>query len=186
MRVVHERICFFMPVEPYRPRKPRVSAGLLMYRLRQGEVEVFIAHPGGPWFPNRDYDVWTIPKGELEPGEAPFEAALREFEEEVGIKPSGPYMELGSIRQKGGKTVWAWGFEGNWDLTTPLKSTSFNLEWPIGSGVVQNFPEIDRVGFFRIHEARARLKLTQHPLLDRLIRELVVLGKVEPGETLVD
>src|SRR6188768_5270 len=141
-----------MPVIPNRPRRPRVSAGLLMFRLRDGDIEVFIAHPGGPWFPNRNYDVWTIPKGELEPGEQPFEAALREFQEEVGIKPNGPYFELGSIRQKGGKTVHAWAFEGDWDGSAPITSTIFDLEWPPGSGQWQRFPEIDKAGFFSMDQ----------------------------------
>ena len=161
-----------MPVGIHRPRRPRVSAGLLMYRLRDGELEVFIAHPGGPWFPHRDYDVWTIPKGELEPGEETFDAAVREFEEEVGIKPFGPFIELGSIRQKGGKTVHAWAFEGDWDDREPIQSNRFQLEWPPGSGQWRDFPEIDKAGFFRLPVARERLKLTQHPLLERLVEAL--------------
>jgi predicted NUDIX family NTP pyrophosphohydrolase len=143
-----------------------------MFRLRDGDIEVFIAHPGGPWFPNRNYDVWTIPKGELEPGEQPFDAALREFEEEVGIKPYGPFFELGSIRQKGGKTVHAWAFEGDWDGTEPIQSTIFDLEWPPGSGHWQRYPEIDKAAFFSIDQARERLKITQQPLLDRLVQLL--------------
>ena len=162
-----------MPVAHNRPRRPRVSAGLLMYRLREGDLEVFIAHPGGPWFPNRDYDIWTIPKGELEPGEEPFAAALREFEEEVGMKPHGPFHELGSIKQKGGKTVHAWAFEGEWDEDDGIQSTPFSLEWPPGSGISMEFPEIDRAGFFTLDRARERLKVAQHPLLDRLA-DLVV------------
>src|SRR5262252_9507033 len=102
------------------PRR-RVSAGLLMFRRRDSELEVFIAHPGGPWFPHRDHDVWTIPKGELEPGEELLAAAIREFQEEVGLGAAGPFFELGSIRQKGGKTVYAWAFEGDWDEGRPLK-----------------------------------------------------------------
>lgn len=163
---------------PLRTKRSRVSAGLLMYRIRDGELEVFIAHPGGPWFPNRDYDVWTIPKGELEPGEALFSAALREFEEEVGLKPTGPFIELGSIRQKGGKTVHAWAFEGDWDNSQQLKTTYFSLEWPPGSGQWHDFPEVDRVGFFNLAEARERMKVTQQPLLDRLSQAIEGLPAV--------
>lgn len=157
---------------PLRTKRSRVSAGLLMYRMRAGEVEVFIAHPGGPWFPNRDFDIWTIPKGELEAGEELFAAAVREFEEEVGKKPSGPFIDLGSIRQKGGKTVYAWGFLGDWEENTQLRTTYFSMEWPPGSGVLQEFPEVDRAGFFSIDEARHRMKVAQQPLLDRLMAAL--------------
>ena len=162
---------------PLRTKRSRVSAGLLMYRIRHGQIEVFIAHPGGPWFPNRDFDIWTIPKGELEAGEALFSAALREFEEEVGKKPNGPFIDLGSIRQKGGKTVYAWAFEGDWDENTPLHTTYFSMEWPPGSGQRQEFPEVDRAGFFAIDQARDRLKVAQQPLLDRL------LAAVEPARS---
>lgn len=169
-----------MPVGPHRPKRPRVSAGLLMYRVSRVELEVFIAHPGGPWFPHRDYDVWTIPKGEIEPGEETFAAALREFEEEVGIRPYGPFIELGSILQKGGKTVHAWAFEGNWNEVGPPKSNHFSLEWPPGSGNWQNFPEVDRAGFFSLDGAKERLKLTQQPLLDRLVEALGTVAGQSP------
>ena len=152
-----------------RHRRARVSAGLLMYRVVGGRLEVFIAHPGGPWFPNRDLDVWTIPKGELEEGEDLQAAAIREFQEEVGIQPHGPYIELGSIKQKGGKTVHAWAFKGDWDESQPIASNRIRVEWPPGSGVWGEWPEVDRAGFFAAAEARAKLKSTQHPLLDRLV-----------------
>ncbi|KAB2674373.1 MAG: NUDIX domain-containing protein [Verrucomicrobia bacterium] len=153
-----------------RHRRARVSAGLLMYRGRDAELEVFIAHPGGPWFPHRDTDVWTIPKGELEPGEDLLAAAIREFEEEVGIKPKGPYLELGSIRQKGGKTVHAWAFEGDHPDDEPVKSNRVDIEWPPGSGKWGSWPEIDRAGFFPVAASRTKLKQSQHPLLDRLVQ----------------
>lgn len=155
-----------------RHRRARVSAGLLMYRILDGSLQVFIAHPGGPWFPNRDHDVWTIPKGELEEGEDLLAAAIREFEEEVGIKPSGPYIELGCIRQKGGKTVHAWAFAGDYDDSLPIRSNHVQIEWPPGSGNWADWPEIDRAAFFSIRDARERLKVTQHPLLDRLLAAL--------------
>jgi len=137
-----------------------------------GELEVFIAHPGGPWFPGRDSDIWTIPKGELEPGEEPFAAATREFEEEVGLKPKGPYTALGWIKQKGGKTVHAWAFEGDWEDQRPLRSCEIEVEWPTGSGRLTRWPEIDTVGFFNLDAARQKLKLAQQPLLDRLVAAL--------------
>jgi predicted NUDIX family NTP pyrophosphohydrolase len=143
-----------------------------MYRIVSNTIQVFIAHPGGPWFPNREFDVWTIPKGELEPGEDLLTAAVREFEEEVGIKPTGPYLDLGSIRQKGGKIVYAWGFSGNHDSTHPISSNCVEIEWPPGSGCWGAWPEIDRAGFFSLHDAKARLKTTQHPFLDRLISNI--------------
>lgn len=166
-----------MPVHRsgHRPHRPRISAGLLMYRhVAEGELEVFIAHPGGPWFPGKDVDIWTIPKGELEPGEEPFAAAVREFEEEVGMRPQGPYMSLGSIKQKGGKTVHAWAFEGDWEVGRPLWSNEIEVEWPAGSGRWARWPEIDAVGFFTVHAAKQKLKIAQQPLLDRLVNALKV------------
>ena len=155
-----------------RHRRARVSAGLLMYRVVEDRLEVFIAHPGGPWFPNRDLDVWTIPKGELEEGEDLQAAAIREFQEEVGIEPKGPYIELGSIKQKGGKTVHAWAFKGDWDDSQPIQSNRIKVEWPPGSGRWGEWPEVDRAAFFPTDQARAKLKSTQHPLLDRLVQAL--------------
>ncbi|MCL5096298.1 MAG: NUDIX domain-containing protein, partial [Candidatus Omnitrophica bacterium] len=112
----------------------RVSAGLLMYRIVANQLQVFIAHPGGPFFQHRDLDCWSIPKGEIEPGERPLDTAIREFKEEVGIEPTGDFFELGSIRQKGGKQVLAWAFDGDWDDSQPIKSNTFEMEWPPGSG----------------------------------------------------
>jgi predicted NUDIX family NTP pyrophosphohydrolase len=146
----------------------KVSAGLLMYRLREARLEVFLAHPGGPFFKNKDDGHWTIPKGETEPGEELVAAALREFKEETGIEPRGGLIELGSVKQKGGKVVHAWAFEGDRDETHPLESSTFEIEWPPRSGRKQHFPEIDCVSFFSIPEARRKLKETQHPFLQRL------------------
>lgn len=151
------------------PRRGRVSAGLLMYRTSEGELEVFLARPGGPWFPNREHDIWTIPKGEIEPGEECFEAALREFQEEVGLVPRGPYLDLGSIRQHGGKVVHAWAFEGDWDCHLPLRTSLVEVEWPPGSGEWSIWPEIDRAKFFGLPLARDHMKVAQHPFLDRLV-----------------
>jgi predicted NUDIX family NTP pyrophosphohydrolase len=146
----------------------RISAGLLMYRIREGAPEVFIAHPGGPYFRHKDDGHWTIPKGEIEDGEDLLAAARREFQEETGLEPDGEWIGLGSIRQKGGKTVHAWAFVGDWDESRPLRSNTLQLEWPPGSGTFLSFPEVDRAGFYSIAEARTKLKPTQHPFLDRL------------------
>lgn len=157
---------------PLHPNKARTSAGLLMYRLRDGHLEVFLAHPGGPLFARRDEGHWTLPKGELDPGEELLAAAIREFEEEVGLKPSGELVPLGSIQQKGGKIVHAWAFRGDWKEGQAHRCSTFEMQWPPRSGRVQKFPEIDRVEFFALPEARKKLKETQHPFLDRLVAVL--------------
>jgi len=146
----------------------KVSAGLLMYRIRDGRLEVFLAHPGGPFFAKKDDGHWSIPKGEAGPGEELVAAAVREFKEETGIEPAGEFIELGSVKQKGGKIVHAWAFAGDWDETRPLQSNTFEIEWPPRSGKRQSFPEIDRAAFFPIPEAKRKLKEAQHPFLDRL------------------
>jgi predicted NUDIX family NTP pyrophosphohydrolase len=146
----------------------RVSAGLIMYRFRGGGLEVFLAHPGGPYTELKDDGYWTIPKGRQKRFETLLDAAKREFEEEVGIQPQGPYIELGCIRQKGGKLVHAWAFQGEWDESKPIQSNSFEMSWPPYSGHMQKFPEIDRAAFFDPKEARRKLKESQWPLLDRL------------------
>jgi predicted NUDIX family NTP pyrophosphohydrolase len=146
----------------------RISAGLIMYRFREGDLEVFLAHPGGPYADREDDGYWTIPKGRQKVGETLLEAAQREFQEEVGIKASGPYLELGSIRQKGGKIVYAWAFEGQWDDSQPIRSNTFEMSWPPYSGQMAQFPEIDRAAFFGLAPARIKLKESQCPLLERL------------------
>ena len=153
-------------------KRERISAGLLMYRVRQGHLEVFLAHPGGPIFRNKDYGYWTIPKGEIQDGEDLLGTAKREFQEEVGIEPHGEFLPLGSIRQKGGKIVHGWGFSGDWTEEHKHVCNTFSMEWPPGSGRIQRFPEIDRVGFFPLRQAREKLKDTQHPFLDRLLQAL--------------
>jgi predicted NUDIX family NTP pyrophosphohydrolase len=154
------------------PRRGKVSAGLLMYRLRDGQIEVFVARPGGPWFPRGDFDLWTIPKGEVEPGEDLLNAAVREFREEVGLQPSPPYIPLGSIRQRGGKTVHAWAFAGDWSPGSELRSARMEIEWPPGSGHRGVWPELERAALMGLEDAKERLKLAQHPLLDRLVEAL--------------
>ncbi len=157
----------------------KISAGLLMFRVRNRQLEVFIAHPGGPFFRYRDYDAWSIPKGEVNADEGLLEAAVREFKEEVGLEPRGPYVELGSVRQKSGKQVYAWAFLGDCDETQPIKSNNFELEWPPGTGRKRSFPEVDRAGFFSLDPARRRLKVAQHAFLDRLASGLREAGKID-------
>jgi predicted NUDIX family NTP pyrophosphohydrolase len=156
---------------------PKISAGLLMYRFNDGILQVFLAHPGGPLFRNKDDGHWTIPKGEASGGESFLNAAIREFEEETAIKPSGNYLELGSIRQKGGKIVHAWAYEGDYDESQPIRSNTFEMEWPPHSGQKQSFPEMDRAQFFPLPEAKRKLKGTQWPLIERLCAILESTGK---------
>ena len=152
----------------------RTSAGILLYRRSPetggGRLEVLLAHPGGPYFAQRDLGDWTIPKGEPDGRHEALEAvARREFEEETGtaIDPTSPTIELGSIVQKGGKVVHAWGVEGDLDPAT-ARSNEFEVEWPPRSGTRVKFPEIDRVAWFEPDEARRRIKPTQAPFIDRL------------------
>jgi len=150
--------------------RSRISAGLVMFRRRAGILEVFLAHPGGPLFVNKDDGHWTIPKGEVELDEDLLPTAIREFEEETGLRidPASEFIELGSIQQKGGKIVHAWGVAGDWAESRPLRSNQFEMEWPPRSGRTQSFPEVDRAQFFDLPTARTKVKETQIPLLDRL------------------
>jgi predicted NUDIX family NTP pyrophosphohydrolase len=150
----------------------RTSAGILLFRPRSGRLEVLLAHPGGPFFRNRDEGHWTIPKGEADGEESLVDVARREFEEETGhAAPDGDPIDLGSIVQKGGKIVHAWGLEGDLD-PADAESNTFEMVWPPGSGRVQAFPEIDRVEWFDVDEAKRRVKPTQIPLIDRLVDAL--------------
>lgn len=144
---------------------PRLSAGLLMYRVEDGKLQVLLVHPGGPFFKSKDNGVWTIPKGEIEPSEDLLEAAKREFEEETGITPTGPFISLRPIKQKGRKLVHAWAFKGDCD-TAALVSNTFRLEWPPRSGRWQEFPEIDRAGFFDVATALQKIKAAQISLVE--------------------
>lgn len=138
-----------------------------MYRWIDGELEVLLVHPGGPFFAKKDVGAWTIPKGECGVDEDSFAAACREFLEETGIQPVEPFIELSEIKQSGGKRVKAWAFEGNCDPTT-IFSNTFEMEWPPRSGKRQTFPEIDRGEWFRLEDARIRLLASQVPLVDEL------------------
>ena len=147
---------------------PRTSAGLLMFRRKGNAVEVLLVHPGGPFWAKKDLGAWTIPKGELEDGEDALVTAQREFEEETGIAPSGPFHPLGSIKQKAGKVVHAWAFEGTCD-PAQIRSNTFKVEWPRSSGRWQEFPEVDRAEWFRLEAARTRMNPAQVPFLDHLV-----------------
>lgn len=143
------------------------SAGLLMFRRSGGILEVFLVHPGGPFWMKKDAGAWSIPKGEIQDGEEPLAAAAREFQEETGLVAEGPYTPLTPIRQRGGKMVEAWAFAGDGDARS-VKSTTFSLEWPPGSGRRQDFPEVDRAGWFSLEEARRKILPGQAALLDEL------------------
>jgi predicted NUDIX family NTP pyrophosphohydrolase len=146
---------------------PKVSAGLLMYRFRDGRLEVLLVHPGGPFWAKKDLGAWSIPKGEVAEGEDPLSTAKREFEEELGFSPRGEFVLLGKIAQKGGKTVQTWAFEGDCDPHN-LRSNTFAVEWPPRSGKQQEFPEVDRAAFFRMDEAMQKINPAQVELLIKL------------------
>ena len=150
---------------------PRQSAGLLMYRVRGDQLEVLLVHPGGPFWRRRDEGAWTIPKGEIQHGEAPLAAAIREFGEETSFPAPGPYTPLTAIRQKGGKVVQAWAFEGDCDPTL-VKSNETTIEWPPRSSQYRSFPEVDRAAFFDLETARHKINAAQTALLDELLQKL--------------
>lgn len=146
---------------------PRISAGLLMYRMKEGELQVLLAHPGGPYFVKKDEASWTIPKGEPDADEDLLLAAQREFKEETGIAAAGPFVPLRPIKQKGGKVVHAWAFAGDCN-PAKLASNTFTMEWPPKSGNWQEFPEIDRAEWFDLATARKKIKAGQEELIDEL------------------
>jgi predicted NUDIX family NTP pyrophosphohydrolase len=147
---------------------PRRSAALLLYRRRGDGLEVLLAHPGGPLWLKRDAGAWSVPKGEIESGEDPVAVARREFEEETGSPaPQADFVALGEVRQKSGKLVTAWAAEGDLDPAT-ARSNTFPLEWPPGSGNWIDVPEVDRVAWFGLDDARVRLNPAQVAFIDRL------------------
>jgi predicted NUDIX family NTP pyrophosphohydrolase len=148
--------------------RSRISAGLLMFRRRDNKFEVLLVHPGGPFFARKDDGAWTIPKGEAAGEEDLLTRAQIEFEEELGFQPRGEWIELGSIKQKGGKTVHAWAFEGDLPGSFELKSNLFEIEWPPRSGKLKQFPEIDQALFFSEEVARRKINSAQVLFLDRL------------------
>ena len=153
----------------------RTSAGILLYRRREGVLEVLLVHPGGPFFGKKDLGNWSIPKGEIDPTDPGYEhTARREFLEEVGHPvPAGRLLDLGWIRQKSGKTVYAWAVEGDIDPAT-MNSNFIEFEWPPFSGRIKRFPEVDQWVYYGPEEARLHIKETQSPLLDRLDAALSV------------
>ena len=152
-------------------RSARLSAGILLFRERDGRLEVLLGHPGGPFFAKKDEGFWTVLKGEADPGEGLQAVARREFAEETGSQPpDGTMLELGEIRQKGGKTVVAWALAGDLDPDT-ARSNTFEMEWPPRSGRRRAFPEIDRVQWFDLKTARRKILPAQVPLLDGLERQ---------------
>jgi predicted NUDIX family NTP pyrophosphohydrolase len=146
----------------------KLSAGIVLYRRMYRKMEIFLVHPGGPFWKNKDEGAWSIPKGEYQPGEDALTAAHREFEEETGAPaPQGRLVPLGEVRQAGGKTVTAWAVEGDIDANA-IQSNSFEMEWPPKSGKTQQFPEIDRAGWFDLDRARDKVLAAQRAFLDRL------------------
>lgn len=148
-------------------RNNDVSAGLLLFRRSAGALELFLAHPGGPFWKGRDPGAWTIPKGLVNAGEELLDAARREFEEETGIRPEQPFIPLGSVRQKAGKVVHAWAWEGDADPAAVTSNTA-RSQWPPGSGRWISYPEVDRCAWFDPSDARTRLNPAQAVLIDRL------------------
>ena len=157
---------------------PKLSAGLLLYRVTDGGVEVLIGHPGGPFWARKDEGAWSIPKGEYVEGEDPWTTAQREFHEELGkAAPDGPRIDFAPLKQPSGKVITAFAVRGDLDLEGTVSNT-FELEWPKGSGNISEYPEIDRVGWFSVAEAHVKLLKGQRPLLDRL---MAALERGEPG-----
>ncbi|HEY9306041.1 MAG TPA: NUDIX domain-containing protein [Mycobacterium sp.] len=158
---------------------PKLSAGLLLYRVRDDVVEVLIAHPGGPFWARKDDGAWSIPKGEYTDGDDPWVAAQREFEEEIGLlPPAGPRIAFPPLKQPSGKVVTAFAVQGDLDLAE-AHSNTFDLEWPKGSGRIQSFPEVDRVGWFPVAQARAKLLKGHRPFLDQLMAHHTLAGTGE-------
>jgi|SRR5579871_110720 len=148
----------------------KFAAGLLMYRRRGQALEIFLVHPGGPFWINKDLGSWGIPKGEYLDEEDPFDAAKREFQEETGFTPKGEFVSLGELKQPSGKTVLVWAVEGDCD-PSQLQSNTCMIEWPPRSGREMEIPEVDRGGWFSIEDARVRILKGQAPFLDRLLEK---------------
>jgi len=148
------------------------SAGLVVYRFRHNILEVFLVHPGGPFWTKKDLGAWSIPKGLIEPEEDPFLAARREFKEETGFQIDGKFLELSPVKQRSGKMVLAWAIEGDLDLSS-FKSNTFEMEWPRGSGLIRIFPEIDRTEWFPIELAKGKILSGQVSLLNELESKLM-------------
>lgn len=151
----------------------KLSAGIVLYRLRDGAIEVFLVHPGGPFWARKDDGAWSIPKGEYAEGDDPLAVAKREFHEETGFEVTGTFRALSSLKQPSGKVISAWAVEGDADAAA-ITSNLFSLEWPPKSGKTQEFPEVDRAGWFDLPTARIKLLPGQRPFLDQLQQSLEV------------
>ncbi len=147
------------------------SAGILIYRFKDGQLQVMLVHPGGPFWTKKDKGAWSIPKGICEEDEVAIEAAKREFREETGFDIDGSFIDLGELRQSSGKIVHAWALEGDLD-TGKIKSNTFQMEWPRGSGRIRQYPEIDKGEWFSIDVAKEKIVKGQRGFLERLLEEL--------------
>ena len=147
--------------------KARTSAAILPYRINAGRLEVFLVHPGGPFWARKDFGAWSLAKGEFEPPEDPLDAARREFREETGFEVPDSLIPLEPRKQPSGKTIYAWATEAAYDPAS-IRSNSFQMEWPKGSGTLREFPEVDRAAWFDIEEARKRALPGQVTFLDQL------------------
>ncbi len=152
----------------------KTSAGILLYRMAENGLEVFLVHPGGPYWAKKDEKAWSVPKGEFETGEDSLDAAKREFKEETGFDITGNFIELTPLRQPSGKVVYVWAVEGNIDATS-IKSNMFSMEWPPRSGKEQDFPEVDKGGWFTIAQAQEKLLPGQRGFLEQL-KKIIVDG----------
>lgn len=160
-------------------KNQKLSAGILMFRQHTPRVEVFLVHPGGPFWAKKDLGAWSIPKGEYLEGEEPLDVAKREFQEETGFKVDGEFLSLGSIKQPSGKIVSGWAVRGDLDASL-VRSNTFSMEWPPKSGLTQDFPEVDRGDWFNLNEAKAKLLKGQSGFLDLLADKL---GVPRPQQT---
>jgi len=158
---------------------PEESDGILMYRQQNGILQVFLVHPGGPFWRKKDLGAWSIPKGEPGPEEDPLSAARREFQEETGFRVSGNFIPLSPVRQPGGKVVQAWALESDCDPEA-IRSNTFKMEWPPRSGKQQEYPEVDRAEWFGIEEAKSKINQGQIALLEELER---VVQKIRGGKS---
>ena len=158
-----------------------VSAGLLSCKFSNDALLFLLVHPGGPYFKNKDHGFWSIPKGLVDSNEDLLEAAIREFQEETGLKPEAPFNSLGEIKQKGGKRVHAWSFKlpkkyHSWDPKSDINSNTFELEWPPRSGNYQSFPEVDRAHWFSPEQAKKKIMAAQVPFLEKAIKSFNFKG----------
>jgi len=159
----------------------KLSAGLLLFRRMHDQIEVFLVHPGGPFWARKDEGAWSLPKGEFTEDEDPLQAAKREFTEETGLEAEGAFLPLGESKQPSGKSVTAWALERDLDAST-IKSNMFLMEWPPKSGKIQEFPEVDRGGWFSLPQARAKILKGQVTFIERLSEKLGVTIPEEAGE----